>query len=279
MHKDTKWAQQIISLQDEEGKWGYFHTLFSDSKSPITTEKALKRLEILGYTIEDKCIKNAVSYMNDCLVGIKEIPDRREKLHDWDIFTSLLFATWIRRFTTNNENANEVAEKWAKIITIAFTDGEYNHQEYVKAFHEVFGMKPEGGRLIDFVNFYGVSIINGYLDSKTEKAVIKYIINKSDGIYYTYDKCIRELPQDFESKYASLYLGSIELIAEYKLAKKELQFVVDWLKSNMKMNGKWDMGSASKDGVYFPLSNDWRKIETREADCTERILSLLSKIS
>ena len=21
MHKDTKWAQQIIALQDEEGKW------------------------------------------------------------------------------------------------------------------------------------------------------------------------------------------------------------------------------------------------------------------
>ena len=39
MHKDTRWAQQIISLQDEDGKWGYFHTLFTDSKSPITTEK------------------------------------------------------------------------------------------------------------------------------------------------------------------------------------------------------------------------------------------------
>lgn len=49
MHKDTRWAQQIISLQDEDGKWGYFHTLFTDSKSPITTEKALKRLEILGH--------------------------------------------------------------------------------------------------------------------------------------------------------------------------------------------------------------------------------------
>lgn len=278
MHKDTKWAQQIISLQDKEGKWGYFHTLFFDSKSPITTEQALKRLEILGYTMEDKCIKNAVSYMNDCLVGIKEIPDKREKIHDWDIFTSLLLATWIRRFTTDNDSANQVAEKWAKVITIAFRDGEYNHQEYMKAYHEVLGMKPEGGRLIDFVNFYGVSIINGCLDPKTEKAVIKYIINKPDGIYYTYEKCIRELPQDFESKYASWYLGSIELIAKYKSAKKELQFVVDWLKSNMKANGKWDMGSASKDGVYFPLSNDWRKKETREADCTERILRLLSEI-
>ena len=53
MYKDTKWAKEIISLQDDEGKWGYFHTLFADSKSSYTTEKALKRLEMFGYTIED----------------------------------------------------------------------------------------------------------------------------------------------------------------------------------------------------------------------------------
>ena len=57
MYKDTKWANQIISFQDDEGKWGYFHTLFNDSQSPYTTEKALKRLEILGYTIKDDCIQ------------------------------------------------------------------------------------------------------------------------------------------------------------------------------------------------------------------------------
>ena len=27
MHKDAKWAKQIISLQDSEGKWGIFHSL------------------------------------------------------------------------------------------------------------------------------------------------------------------------------------------------------------------------------------------------------------
>ena len=75
-----------------------------------------------------------------------------------------------------------------------------------------------------------------------------------------------------------MYLGSIELIAEYKLAKKYLQYVVDWLQFNQKPNSRWDMGKCSKDGVYFPLSNDWRRIETREADCTERILRLPSKI-
>ena len=76
MHADTKWARKIISLQDDEGKWGYFHSLSQLSNAPMTTEQALRRLKYLGFTIEDNCIKKAVGYMNDCLTHRKEIPDR-----------------------------------------------------------------------------------------------------------------------------------------------------------------------------------------------------------
>ena len=279
MYKNSKWARQIISLQDSDGKWGYFHTLFCDSQSPYTTEKALKRLEILGYTIEDDCIQKAVSYMNDCLLGVKQIPDKQEKLADWNVFTSLMLATWIRRFTKDNPVANSVAKKWADIITIAFENEEYNHQKYINAYLDVWGTKPQGGRLIDFVQFYIVSIINGYLDKETESKMLKYIVNKSDGIYYTYDKCIRTLPNNFASKNASLYLGGIELIAEYEIAKYQLQFVVEWIENNKGQNGKWDMGKEVKDSLYFPLSNDWRKSDIREFDCTNRISKLLSKLT
>ena len=72
MHKDTKWAKQIISMQREDGAWGDFHTLS----------------------------------------GKREIPDRREKLVDWDVFTSLMLSTWIRRFTKDVPIANQVADQW-----------------------------------------------------------------------------------------------------------------------------------------------------------------------
>jgi len=38
------------------------------------------------------------------------------------------------------------------------------------------------------------------------------------------------------------------------------------------------MGKAVNDKLYFPLSDDWRKSETRESDCTERIQKLLTKL-
>ena len=54
--------------------------------------------------------------MSDCLSGKSEIPDRREKLVDWDVFTSLMLSTWIRRFTKDVPIANQVADQWADMI-------------------------------------------------------------------------------------------------------------------------------------------------------------------
>lgn len=279
MHKETKWAKQIIALQDDEGKWGWFHSLSQYYDSPMTTEQALRRLERLGYTIEDACIQKAVHYMNDCLIGAKSICDRREKSHNWDIFTSMMLATWIRRFTHDNPAANRVAEQWKSIITSAFSSGVYNHEAYVSAYGAVFGEQPYGGRIIDFVQFYLISLTSDVLDDKTENAVMDYVLNHESGIYYIYSAKIGELPQEFASKTASYYLGAIELLAKYKHAKHKLAFVVNWLNSNRNKNGKWDMGKSVNDKNYFPLSNDWRKSETREADCTERISRLIREIT
>ena len=279
MHKDGKWSKQIISLQDEEGKWGCFHSLSQFYNAPITTEQALRRLEYLGYTIEDECIQRAVCYMNDCLTGKNTIPDRREKVHDWDIFTSMILSTWIRRFTHDNPHANKVAGQWADVITATFADGTFDYNEYVRAYHEILGLKPKGGRLIDFVNFYPISLLIDCLDERTQDAVMDYVINRDDGIYYIYDKKISVLPECFENRAASRYLAAIELLARYEHAKYKLNFVVDWLNDNRNENDKWDMGKTVNDKMYFPLSDDWRKREIREADCTERIENLIAVIS
>ena len=63
MYKDGKWAKQILAIQQEDGKWGWFHSLGQLSGAPLTTEQALGRLEILGYTRDDVCIQKALQYL------------------------------------------------------------------------------------------------------------------------------------------------------------------------------------------------------------------------
>lgn len=279
MHKDGKWAKQILSLQEPDGKWGCFHSLSRFYASPITTEQALRRLERLGFTMGDECIQKAVCYMDSCLSGKQTIPDRREKLHDWDLFSSLMLSTWIRRFTGENPNANAIAHRWAGIITHAFSSGTYDHSAYVSAYWDTWGSKPNGGRLIDFVSFYQISMLRGCLDSRTELALLDYVLDQEDGIYYVYDKKLKTLPGCFESREASRYLGAVELLAGYPLAGGKLEFVRDWLLEKRMENGMWDMGKTVNDMVYFPLSDDWRRKGARAADCTERLSALVNALT
>lgn len=278
MHKDGKWAKQIIELQDNEGKWGIFHSMSQPtSANNFTTEQALRRLEHLGCTIEDECIQKAVYYMNDCLIGTKSTPDYREEKHDWDNFMALLLSTWIRMFTADNKAANKVAKQWTNVITKAFKSGIYNYDDYVAAYDEVFEIK-QGKCIIGMEIFYPISLVSDCLDEKTEQALVEYMLNVDCGIYYIYDKKLSILPENFESKEASRYLAAIEMLAKYKYARHKLGFVVAWLNDNRNENGNWDMGKTVSDKLYFPLSDDWRKKETREADCTERIGKLMAEL-
>ena len=61
-------------------------------------------------------------------------------------------------------------------------------------------------------------------------------------------------------------------------AAKKLKFVAAWLAENRGSDGLWDMGADAKDGIHFPLSDSWRKIEDRKRDCTQRIKRLLNRL-
>ena len=68
-------------MQHPDGSWGCFHTLRGNSDTPMTTETALLRLELLGYTAEEGCIKRAITHMQT-LLHTGELPEGNEKTSD-----------------------------------------------------------------------------------------------------------------------------------------------------------------------------------------------------
>ena len=279
-YKNTKSAQDILKLQKEDGTWGnQFHSLaLPSSKYPIATEQALRRLKILGFTMEDEPIQRSVNCMVSCLRGERKIDDYSEKGHDWYLFTKLMLATWIREFAPDNEEAVTFAKHWANIIEKAFLRGRYELGTYMEAYKNEFGSIPKGGREIDFVDFYHLNLIQGMLSEKTEECLLEYVINKSNGIYYIYSKPIYQVPAVFDSIETSRYVSAIEILCGFSKAKDFLKFVIPWLEQNRDTNGQWDLGTKVKDGIYFPLSDSWRKEEDRKADCTYRIESIINKL-
>ena len=275
-HRNSKQALKILSLQRENGSWGNFHSL--SAGEICTTEGAVRRLMILGYTIKDECLHRAAKYMESCLESC-EIPDGREKTHNWDIFVEMMLSSWLCRLHADVPHAQETADKWAKVLNVAFCTGTYCHTEYLSAWEAVFGEKPRGGRILDFVQPYILTLISGRLAEKAESALFDYVLHHEPGIYYVYEKAPYQLPESFQSREANRYLGAVELLSEFfPRQRNKLRFVRDWLYTNQNERGGWDMSSIVKDNVYFPLSDDWRRKGAREADITERVQKLLHQI-
>lgn len=260
-YRNGQIAQQIIDMQNEDGTWGYEFHSFSvpNNKKPLTTEQALRRLKNLGFTIKDEPIRKAVDCMSSCLRGERKIDNYWEKGIDWAEYTRLMLSTWIKIFESDNTYALEYARKYAEGIEKLVRSGDYTSSTYK-------------------VSFYDVNIAQGMLTPDIEECWINHIINYDKGIYYIYDKSIKELPKEFASLEASRYLAAVEILAGYEAAKEKLGFVVDWLEENKDENGQWDLGAKAKDNVYFPLSDSWRKAEYRKEDCTNRVLAILKKL-
>jgi len=263
-HKTGKIAEQIIALQNNDGTWGNeFHSLsVPNNKKPLTTEQALRRLKLLGFTINDEPIRKTVDCMTACLNGERKIDNYREKTRDWDLFTKLMLSTWVKIFDPNSETALECAKYWVSLIEDAFENGKYEN---------------DTGE-VDFVTFYEMNLLQGLLKDETESRMLDYVINHEKGIYYIYGKRISELPKEFQSIETSRYLEAIDILAGYQSAKEKLAFVVTWLEENKDENGQWDLGAKAKDNLYFPLSDSWRNVGCRKADCTEKISAIIKKL-
>lgn len=281
-YKNGKWAKQILELQHNDGTWGLmFHSMVlnqSTTRQTFTTEQALYRLKVLNFDLNDTSVRKTVDCMKACLRGERKIDDYWEKTHDWTLFTQLMLSTWVKIFDPYYDLSLAFARQWAEIIGKAFASGVYNQDDYVKAYISQFNKKPRGAREIDFVDFYHISLLQGMITPEIENRLLDYVISKPDGIFYVYRKPLNKLPETFTSKESSHYLGALELLAGYGSAKYRLGFAVDWLNENKDENGQWDFGSKSNDNTYFPLSDSWRKVEDRKADCTERVITFLQKL-
>jgi hypothetical protein len=278
-YSSGKWSKQIVELQHEDGSWGCFHTLSQPTKqNPMTTEQALRRLRILGFTKDDEPVARALVYMEDCLS--RPYPTVfHEKKHDSKTYGDLMLATWIRLFDPTNKVAYVVAKKWANTISQAFKNDKYSHEDYVAAYESDIGIKlnPKAGCLADFVTFYQIALLPGLLSPHTELLMLDYVLCHPDGINYIYHEPLNA-PPVFTSRKASHYTAALELLALYNSAPDKMGFAVQWLINNRGSDGLWDMGANTKDGIYFPLSDSWRKEEDRKHDCTYRIEKLLAKL-
>lgn len=234
---------------------------------------------MLGLTRADEPVKRALAYMRDCLLGRRQPPDGREKVINWDAFEAHMLAAWIRIFEPDDPLALPVARRWAELITLSFASGGFDADTYACAYRKRIPPLHPREQLIRVPQLYMVHLLKGLLDEATEKRFVDYLIRHEQGIYYVYGQRINVCPAEFASKKTSAYLAALETLAGYTCAAEKLRFAVDWIHRHQDNDGSWDLGASAKDGVYFPLSDSWRKPEDRRRDCSVRIGKLLAALA
>jgi hypothetical protein len=236
-------------------------------------------LRVLGLTKDDEPIKRAIAYMEWCLAQpVSPVFQEKKHLRYANIFSDLMLSANIRRFGRANAPALTVARKWAEILESAFAGDTYDHPRYVQAYEKILDSKlnPKAGFLVNFSCFYHLAMLPGLLSERAESGLFDYVLNNPTGVGYMTEKPVVELPDNFATKKTGYWLAVIELLAEYRLAPEKLGFVVDYLMQNQLEPGSWDLGAKANDGIYFPLSDSWRKAEDRQRDCSVRIQKLLN---
>lgn len=274
---ENRWIKEILELQHEDGSWGYFHMLSQPTKKqPITTEQAIRRLRILGLTAADEPIRRALGYIESCLSGQTVIPDYAEVKPDWGLFVETMLTTWLKIFVPDHERARVMTERWVRVIEETFAAGNFDQSTYEQAYRAI--LHSQGSKVHyfkNFVNYYPLMLLQNELTPETESRMLDHVLDWPEGIYYISTCPLRQPPAVFTSREASRYLAMLEILSGYSSAPGKLGFAIQWLKSNQDKNGQWDLGTQVNDGVYFPLSDSWRKAKDRRHDCTMRIERLI----
>jgi len=272
----NQWVQSVVDSQWEDGSWGRFHSLSSTVGLEVTTEKAMRRLYSLGLDKYDEPIIKVINYMESYLKGEIKLRDRVEKKHDWGILTRLFVITWLLKFDSDNNLAKSEALKWSEVVSQGFKNDFFNESSYTEAYKEI--LKPEEYKSIwGLQNFYIVSLLKDMLPEEVESRFLDHILSGSKGIYYIYDRYLNQYPKLYNTKTGLRFFAAHELLSGYKLYPDKASFIKEWLFKIQCENGLWDFGIKSKDGVYMPLSDNWRKKINREIDCTIRVIRILKK--
>jgi len=274
----SKSVKKITDQQLEDGSWDRFHTLSSDSVPKISTENAIRRLLILGLDMHDEPIRKAYLYMERYLKREIDFRDRKEKLSDWNEITDLFAAAWMLEIDPSSEIAGRVADQWAALIVQSFSGETFDYQQYSKAFMDIFNVKA-GKRVWDIESFHIAAILKERIPLDIEEKYIRYILNNEKGLYYiTGNKKLSELPETFMSRETSRFLFAHTVLSRYSSYKNICPYVEKWLQENQGEDGFWDLGSASRDNVFLPYSESWRKGLSRKVDSTLFIQKYLCSI-
>ena len=266
---NSKWVQQLISNQHEDGGYGRFHSQNSKVKQKYpTTERAVDCMKILGLERGNPLIDKLCGYMEGILRHEIEWPDGYEKNKWYRPAQPLFVASKLSVFGSASKELVEIFDCWHAILKEAFQNGEYNGEKANKISKELIGCPIDGSYIglnsIILVEFF--ANMQEKISEEIKKFYLKWLHNNGKPIGYTSVILNRGLNNRFSELYRVYFP-----LSRFTCFKTEFEEQLCQLKEMRDPDGFWNFG---RDFACQKLSDDWKSRTRMSIDHTVLALQL-----
>lgn len=275
--KKSRWVRSLENEQWNDGSWGRLHSKDTKSKQVIpTTEYAVQRAICIGLNHEHHVLQKASQYLIKILEKKIRCRDPEEQNDRWDTGVQLFAASTLSRIKFDPHILGGIWQLWFEIARCTFADGTYNSQAEIQAHRDLTGASVKNSYL-RLNNKYTLVLLSSQpnqIPVELEKQLLKWLWYKGDGIGYLGEPLFNP-PTVNKAGQLERWFTSLELLSRFPSWVAYSRDVIDWLWRMQNHNGLWDFGPKSVSSVMFPLSEDWRRKNSRQIDWTTRVLLLL----
>jgi|TARA_Y100000310_G_scaffold336490_1_gene421163 hypothetical protein len=278
---NTRFARELDDSQERDGTWGRFHTQNTKLKRKFaTTEQAIARALAVGLDKDSSILKRTIDFVIAHLEGTTTWSDNPEK-HDnpslWEYAIKAISAANLSLIERSHPLVSEQAQVIAGATGAAFSTARYDREQEVAFRVNESGIKSAShGSCLTKYGLLLLSSEDRLLPKAVEARLLDFVLHKDDGIYYTYNGCLQNLPVVTERRFPG-WLAAHEILSRFVTWPALAEQAIEWIWQQRDENGLWDFGRKTPKGHYFPLSDNWKKGTNRVIDCSVRTLILLNR--
>jgi len=272
---------ELVAAQLPDGTWGRFHSQDASAKARFpTTEYAIERGLALGLDADSGFFQQTVCFLGDHLAGRVTWIDRAEK-HDnpllWEYNIKHISAAYLALLVPQHPALIEYCERVLRVAQAAFASGSYDRDAETRVHAEIAGFESKRFRpSVDKYALMLLSALPGGMPADLEDALTIHVLNRPDGIYYSYPNRVCE-PPPIGSRMFPSWLNALELLARFRGWPRHAAFAADWIWQQRNSGGFWDFGAGAHRDAASLLSDDWRDARSRVIDCSVRVLAFLRR--
>jgi hypothetical protein len=273
----SRWVKELEDTQQPDGTWGRFHSRDSKLHNRFpTTELAIRRALCLGLEKDSSLLQRSMGYMHGVLDGNAAWSDPAEKHEGWPVNLRSITAATLTSLDPTDPTIIDIARSWAQIAAEAFASGSYDPEAERAAHLRIHGIKTRG-KYLKLASLYPLLLLStpsSGLSLETEKALLNWVWQKHNGIYYIYGSCLAEAPALTSAHFVD-WLRALSLLARFRTSKGVCASSIEWLWIQQDEQGLWDFGIAARNGYELPLSENWKDPLSRKIDCSIQVLALM----